>query len=117
MYQVKSPIPDHLADELEAHFCESEELVHWSIESIPGGHDFQLFGFFENPEQADEAWINLREDFPDIPESKEGFQLPDRDWVEKPTRIIFSLGLAMAYIGCRSGSVTTTRCQRRWHST
>ena len=82
MYQVKSPIPEHLADELEAHFCESEELVHWSIESIPGGHDFQLFGFFENPEQADEAWINLREDFPDIPESKEGFQLPDRDWVE-----------------------------------
>ena len=82
MYQVKSPIPDHLADELEAHFCESEELVHWSIESIPGGHDFQLYGFFDNPEQADEAWVNLREGFPDIPESKEGYQLPDRDWAE-----------------------------------
>ena len=82
MYQIKSPIPDHLADELEAHFCESDELVHWSLESIPGGHDFQLYGFFDNPEQADEAWVNLREGFPDIPESKEGFQLPDRDWAE-----------------------------------
>ena len=82
MYQVKSPIPDHLADELEAHFCESDEMVHWSIESIPGGHDFQLYGFFDNPEQADEAWYKLSRDFPDIPESKEGFQLPDRDWAE-----------------------------------
>ena len=27
MYQVKSPISDHLADELEAHFCESDEPV------------------------------------------------------------------------------------------
>ena len=82
MFQVKSPIPDHLADGLEAHFCESETPVHWSIESIPGGRDFNLYGFFDNPETAREAWACLRADFPDVPDSPEGRHLADRDWAE-----------------------------------
>ena len=80
MFQVKSPIPDHLADFLEAHFCEAEAPQRWSIESIPGGRDFQLYGFFDNPEQAREGWASLRTEFPEIPEAPEGRQLADRDW-------------------------------------
>ncbi len=80
MFQVKSPLPYHLADPLEAFFCESEAETNWSIESIPGDRDLHLYGFFENPEAARDAWILLRANFPEIPDNPEGSHLADRDW-------------------------------------
>ena len=66
MYQIKSPISKAiLLMSLKLISVSRMSLFYWSIESIPGGHDFQLYGFFDNPEQADEAWVNLREDFPE----------------------------------------------------
>ena len=71
---------------------------------------FSALRLFNNPEQADKAWVQPKGGLPDIPSLK-GFQLPDRDWVEA-YKDHFSPGLTMASIGCRSGSVTTTRCQK-----
>ena len=82
MFQIKSPVPDHLVDELEVFFYESDNVSNWSLESIPGGHDFQLFGFFESPELAYDAWSLIRNQFEEIPDHPEVIQLPDRDWKE-----------------------------------
>jgi ribosomal protein L11 methyltransferase len=82
MFQIKSFVPDHLVDLLETFFYESDGVSNWSLESIPGGHDFQLFGFFDSPDAAREAWSFLRTQFAEIPDNPESKQLPDRDWKE-----------------------------------
>jgi hypothetical protein len=82
MFQIKSPVPDHLVDPLEAYFYESDGVSNWSLESIPGGHDFQLFGFFDNRDLAQDAWSLIRTQFGEIPDHPEIVQLPDRDWKE-----------------------------------
>lgn len=79
MIQIKTPIPDHLADELEAHFCE-DGSDHWMIESIPGGRDFHLYGFFPATEEAQSAYHQLRDVFAELPMDSTVSELPEQDW-------------------------------------
>jgi len=79
MIQLKTPIPDHLADELEAYFCE-DGSDHWMIESIPGGRDFHLYGFYPTTEEAQSAYHQLRDVFSELPLESTVSELPDQDW-------------------------------------
>lgn len=79
MIQLKTPIPDPLADELEAYFCE-DGSDHWMIESIPGGRDFHLYGFFPTTEEAQSAYHQLRDVFSELPLESTISELPDQDW-------------------------------------
>ncbi len=81
MILLKTPIPDHLADELESHFCEYGS-GNWIIESIPGGRDFQLHGYFDTPELAQTDYQLLGTTLPQLPESPSISELPDQDWQE-----------------------------------
>ena len=81
MILLKTPIPDHLADELECHFCEYGS-GNWIIESIPGGRDFQLHGYFDTPEQAQTDYQVLGTAFHQLPDSPTLSELPDQDWQE-----------------------------------
>jgi ribosomal protein L11 methyltransferase len=81
MIQLKTPIPDLLVDELECHFCENGS-DNWIIESIPGGRDFQLHGYFVAPELAQSAYQHLSSSIRGLPASPTISELPDQDWQE-----------------------------------
>ena len=81
MIQLKAPIPDELADSLECHFCEAGP-GNWIIESIPGGRNFHLYGFFDTPEQAQDTYRILANEVPGLPTASHISELPDQDWKE-----------------------------------
>ena len=81
MIQLKVPISVELADQLEEYFCE-DGSDHWMIESIPGGRDYHLYGFYETTEDTHNAYYQLRTLFADLSETPDISQLPDQDWKE-----------------------------------
>lgn len=81
MIQLKTPISKVLADQLEEYFCE-EGSDHWMIESIPGGRDYHLYGFFQTTEEAQDGLQKLRIHFAEIPEAPDLSVLPDQNWQE-----------------------------------
>ena len=81
MIEVRLPIEEPLAQQLEDFFCE-EYQQHWSLEENWLTHENFLRGFFEDQETLAEATSVLREHFPDLPDDPTISELQDRDWKE-----------------------------------
>ena len=81
MIQLKVPISTVHAEQLEEYFCE-EGCDHWMIESIPGGRDYHLYGFYHTADEVLHAYNQLCNLFTDLPSTPVISELPDQDWQE-----------------------------------
>ena len=81
MIQLKAPVSDSSVEFLESHFCEAGS-GNWIIESIPGGRDFHLQGYFETPGQAQASYQLLQAEVTGLPPQPQLSELPDQDWQE-----------------------------------
>ena len=81
MIELRLPINEELAQQLEDFFCE-EYQQNWSLEENWLTHEHFLRGFFEDQASLDEAFGKLRKDFPGLPENSSISELADRDWKE-----------------------------------
>jgi ribosomal protein L11 methyltransferase len=81
MIQLKVPISTGHAQQLEEYFCE-EGSDHWMIESIPGGRDYHLYGFYHTADEVLHAYNQLCNLFTDLPSTPVISELPDQDWQE-----------------------------------
>lgn len=81
MIELRLPIDEELARQLEDFFCE-EYQQHWSLEENWLTHEHFLRGFFEDQQALTESFTALRAAFPILPEQATVSDLPDRDWKE-----------------------------------
>jgi len=81
MIELRLQIEPGLAAVLEEAFCEDLQQ-HWLLEeNWKTGEQF-LRGFFETPELAHATFADLRQQFPELPDSPAFSELADRDWQE-----------------------------------
>lgn len=81
MIQLHTEIPQVLADELEAHFCELEHSP-WMLKDDRVLHKLELYGYFDETGEARNHYEALLRVFPQLPASPEISAVQDRDWKE-----------------------------------
>lgn len=81
MIEIRLPISDTLAEELEALFCEDYQQA-WMIDVHPATKIQQLCGYFESEEAAVAAHAELSGRLADLPAIRDTRELHDQDWKE-----------------------------------
>ncbi|NDV62195.1 methyltransferase domain-containing protein [Puniceicoccales bacterium CK1056] len=81
MIEIRFPIDEAFAQQLEDYFCE-EYQEYWSIEENRLTHENFLRGFFEDQQVLAEETASLRKEFPSLPDDPPIKELPDQDWKE-----------------------------------
>ena len=79
MVKISLIVRNTIAEPFEAWCCE-EGISNWGIEKIDDKHPTELFGYFENAQEADENFKLLRNAFPEIPETYKLEDVCDCDW-------------------------------------
>jgi ribosomal protein L11 methyltransferase len=77
--ELRTGIPDEMADPLEDYFCETES-PYWGIMQKEITDPYELFGIFPDEATASAALAALREDFKSLPEDFELTEIVDADW-------------------------------------
>ena len=81
MIEIRIPVDDGLAQNLEDHFCEEYQEC-WMLYLNQKTGDQQLRGFFNTKEESLSALASLRQTFPDLHRIPDFHTLEDRDWKE-----------------------------------
>ncbi|MBO6102782.1 MAG: 50S ribosomal protein L11 methyltransferase [Opitutales bacterium] len=79
MIKISAAIDYSAPLELEEYFCE-RELINWGTDKKNDSSKPVLFGYFENFLEAQNAYIELRKDFPSLPEKFEAEEIFQQDW-------------------------------------
>lgn len=79
MIKISTPIDYSAPAILEDYFCENE-LLNWGTDKKNDSSKPELFGFFETLEEAQNAYVNLRKDFPDLPSEYKTEEIFQQDW-------------------------------------
>lgn len=77
--ELRAEVSPELADELEAHFYETESIA-WGLMQKERNDPYEVFGIFPDEAAADSALSALRQDFPQLPEDFECNTLIEADW-------------------------------------
>ena len=77
--ELRTGIPDEMADPLEDYFCETES-PYWGIMQKEITDPYELFGIFPDEAMASAALAALRKDFKSLPEDFELAEIVDADW-------------------------------------
>jgi ribosomal protein L11 methyltransferase len=79
LVELRTGIPESMADPLDAYFCETE-TPYWGIMQKEITDPYELFGIFPDAATADEELSRLREEFKDLPEDFVLSEIVDADW-------------------------------------
>ena len=77
--ELRTGIPDEMADPLEDYFCETES-PYWGIMQKEITDPYELFGIFPDEVTASAALSALREDFNGLPKDFELTEIVDAEW-------------------------------------
>ena len=77
--ELRTGIPDAMADPLEDYFCEVES-PYWGIMQKEITDPYELFGIFPDQATAESELVKLRQDFKNLPEDFELSEIIDADW-------------------------------------
>lgn len=77
--ELRAIISSELADQLEAHFYETE-TVHWGVMQRERDDPYEVFGFFPDEETADSELAELRKLFAELPEDFALTTIEDSEW-------------------------------------
>ncbi|WPJ94739.1 50S ribosomal protein L11 methyltransferase [Coraliomargarita algicola] len=77
--ELRTGIPDEMADPLEDYFCEVES-PYWGIMQKEITDPYELFGIFPDQATAESELVKLRQDFKNLPEDFELTDIIDADW-------------------------------------
>ncbi|MDQ8194845.1 50S ribosomal protein L11 methyltransferase [Coraliomargarita sp. SDUM461004] len=77
--ELRTGIPDEMADILEDYFCETES-PYWGIMQKEITDPYELFGIFPDSATAESELVKLRQDFKNLPEDFELTEIIDADW-------------------------------------
>jgi len=77
--ELRSIIPDEMADLLDGHFFEIES-AHWGIMQKEVDDPFEVFGIFADAKTGHAALAELRIEFPNLPETFTETVIEDADW-------------------------------------
>ncbi len=81
MIEIKLPVEEAMVAPLEDVFCEKIRCA-WGVMQEGTAGAYQLFGYFEDADEARAEWDGLRAVFRELPETPPFTQMDDRDWKE-----------------------------------
>ena len=87
LIELKTIIPESLADELSDYFFEIES-TEWGILQKEITDPYELFGLFENTERAHKAWDQLQAIYPQVPAPASSIVRHQADWENAYKRFV-----------------------------
>ena len=78
-FELRTIIPDEMADLLDGHFFEIES-AHWGVMQKEINDPYEVFGIFAGKAEALESLAELRIEFPKLPETFTETVIEDADW-------------------------------------